>query len=521
MANKNEIPINYGNLSRFYQNLKNNDLSTLNDKIDNIKVEGYQYDSSLNAISAPFDGDETLRYVLSISYNSEGFSNECEISNLYFWDDSFVWDEVGEEYGRDYDFSGLKIYHNGTPVATINTNCYSGGELAFNILESGNPFVEGEEYYIQSVHLKHPLTNKDEIALCKTTISHEGKTLLSVGRGNSSGSNIIEVTNDGNVYIEGIGNYYGNESSLSNKKSLRDIINEKVNKTEIPYSTSTTNIKRFFNLFSENSISNGASYCYSEGKGNTIGNNAYCTHVEGLNNDAGSTMYTHIEGAANHVKNISEHAEGYANVSHKASSSYGNAGNTQHSIGIDGSGFGKNAVEVMQNGDMYIYGVGGYQGTDTKVQDNTIKTLQTVISEKADSSALALKANKVDYIVPLTLDTETYEYVPDYSVLNSATTDGSYTLKYVFTQSNDDTTVAYGNLQVSQGGMLQTIHYFNGMLTYTMRMHQSNQWMTLQEFTIPCIWQSNIGKSISSYSAEKVDELIASLEARIAALEGN
>ena len=39
----------------------------------------------------------------------------------------------------------------------------------------------------------------------------------------------------------------------------------------------------------------------------------------------------------------------------------------------------------MQNGDYYLLGVGGYQGTNTKVQDATIKTLQEVISGKQDT----------------------------------------------------------------------------------------------------------------------------------------
>ena len=39
----------------------------------------------------------------------------------------------------------------------------------------------------------------------------------------------------------------------------------------------------------------------------------------------------------------------------------------------------------MQNGDYYLIGVGGYQGTNTKVQDATIKTLQEVISGKQDT----------------------------------------------------------------------------------------------------------------------------------------
>ena len=33
----------------------------------------------------------------------------------------------------------------------------------------------------------------------------------------------------------------------------------------------------------------------------------------------------------------------------------------------------------MQNGDIYMYGIGGYDGTNIKIQDNTIKTLQEYI----------------------------------------------------------------------------------------------------------------------------------------------
>ena len=122
---------------------------------------------------------------------------------------------------------------------------------------------------------------------------------------------------------------------------------------------------------------------------NTTASGNY-SHAEGY----GSTKYhniasgdgSHAEGVCTRSQNKSEHAEGSANVSHKASNTYGDAGNTQHSIGI-GTHYNstKNAVEVMQNGDYYLIGVGGYQGTDTKVQNATIKTLQEVISGKQDT----------------------------------------------------------------------------------------------------------------------------------------
>ena len=108
------------------------------------------------------------------------------------------------------------------------------------------------------------------------------------------------------------------------------------------------------------------------------------SHAEGTATASG--LGSHAEGYYKVMaQNTAEHAEGTSNVSHKASADYGNAGNTQHSVGIggsggSGSGGGKNAFEIMQNGDMYVLGVGGYQGTNTKVQDATIKTLQEYIA---------------------------------------------------------------------------------------------------------------------------------------------
>lgn len=96
------------------------------------------------------------------------------------------------------------------------------------------------------------------------------------------------------------------------------------------------------------------------------------TTAEGLN--------SHAEGEGTIATTLAEHAEGNYNISHKANDTYGNAGNTQHSVGIGSPSTHKNAFEIMQNGDMYVLGVGGYKGTDTKVQDATIKTLQEYIA---------------------------------------------------------------------------------------------------------------------------------------------
>ena len=180
-------------------------------------------------------------------------------------------------------------------------------------------------------------------------------------------------------------------SSTTIPTKTSELINDSGFVTGAPTYSAGTNIEI---TGTGNSI-NALGYVYDTTKSsfatglNTTASGNY-SHAEGY----GSTKYhniasgdgSHAEGVCTRSQNKSEHAEGSANVSHKASNTYGDAGNTQHSIGI-GTHYNstKNAVEVMQNGDYYLIGVGGYQGTNTKVQDATIKTLQEVISGKQDT----------------------------------------------------------------------------------------------------------------------------------------
>ena len=117
-------------------------------------------------------------------------------------------------------------------------------------------------------------------------------------------------------------------------------------------------------------------------------------HAEGYGS---STMYvvaagdgSHAEGILTETKNAAEHAEGKFNLSHTTSgdnpqsataSTFGSSARTVSSIGVGTSvNNRKNAFEVMQNGDVYVYNVGNYYGTDIKSQNNSIKTLQDIIS---------------------------------------------------------------------------------------------------------------------------------------------
>lgn len=103
------------------------------------------------------------------------------------------------------------------------------------------------------------------------------------------------------------------------------------------------------------------------------------SHSEGYMTEAAG-LASHAEGDTTYTQNIGEHAQGRGNKSHKDSDGFGSEGNTIHSIGIGSNNQDlttfKNAVEVMQNGDVYIIGIGGYDGTNI----DEAQTVQEVIA---------------------------------------------------------------------------------------------------------------------------------------------
>lgn len=141
-------------------------------------------------------------------------------------------------------------------------------------------------------------------------------------------------------------------------------------------------------------------YSHAEGLETTASFNG--SHAEGSRTTA-SGEYSHAEGYYTNTQNQSEHAEGQYNLSTKTSPTFGNAGNTTFSHGI-GTGSGasavrKNAIEIMENGDTYIYGIGGYDGTNY----STASSLQTVVG---GTSSYEVTTNKVTSLSASSTDTQ-------------------------------------------------------------------------------------------------------------------
>lgn len=64
--------------------------------------------------------------------------------------------------------------------------------------------------------------------------------------------------------------------------------------------------------------------------------------------------------------NLGEHAEGKYNFSHSG---------TIHSVGIGEANNNKNAFEIMDDGRIFIYGIGGYDDTNADEADDLATVL--------------------------------------------------------------------------------------------------------------------------------------------------
>ena len=120
------------------------------------------------------------------------------------------------------------------------------------------------------------------------------------------------------------------------------------------------------------------SYSHAEGANTTAEGN--CAHAEGYSTTA-SGGFSHAEGYGTIARNPGEHAEGLYNKSYSSEDA---SVQVIHSVGIGvNNASRKNAHEIKYNGDHYVFGVGGFDGTNS----DTAQTLQEVINSKQTITA--------------------------------------------------------------------------------------------------------------------------------------
>lgn len=114
---------------------------------------------------------------------------------------------------------------------------------------------------------------------------------------------------------------------------------------------------------------------FAHGESNTA--SGHSSHAEGNHTTTGG-MYSHAEGHHTNTTQAFEHAQGAYNRS--------NTG-TRHSVGIGSSETDrKNAEQIMSDGRFYMYGVGGYDGTNPSAAKTVQEVLTTgVTNEEIDA----------------------------------------------------------------------------------------------------------------------------------------
>ena len=130
---------------------------------------------------------------------------------------------------------------------------------------------------------------------------------------------------------------------------------------------------------------------HAEGSGTANGD---YSHAEGggvAGNGVLGGSFCHAEGSNTSAQNFAEHAEGCLNASHRSSSTWGDSGNTLTSTGFGADTNRRNAKETMQDGKTYIYGIGGYDGTNPNTTG--VKDLATAVNDKVDKTVPAAAGN--------------------------------------------------------------------------------------------------------------------------------
>ena len=155
-------------------------------------------------------------------------------------------------------------------------------------------------------------------------------------------------------------------TSLKNLDTRVNTLETKVANQAIPLSVGSVSTA----VQQDTSTASGE-YSFAEGYYTNASNNL--SHAEGMRTIA-SGQASHAEGGATEAKNRAEHAEGMFNISIQDK--------TIHTVGIGRLSDNKNAHEIHVDGKHYIFGIGGYDGTNS--QTAGIKTVQEVISDIQD-----------------------------------------------------------------------------------------------------------------------------------------
>ena len=298
----------------------------------------------------------------------------------------------GQPYGNAY----VNIKGDNTVEAPIGAEIFN--DFEHNIASGDYSHAEGRNTsatgnYSHASGFYTKTTNTAEAAFGQFNQSTKGSTIFSIGDGDSDSSrhNIVEVTD--------------NEVNINNNLNVEDnlIVDRNTNIGGTLDVTSKTTVSELKSTGNVDLNSLGVKNNTTIGGTLDVTSN---TTIGGTLNVTGKTTVTQLQSTGNIVgennlriigetslenkvaagkgalvTNDSEIAVGRFNKSTKTSNNYGDEGNTAFSIGIgESNDVRKNAVEVMQDGSIYINGVGGYTGTNPTESSDIATYLSNMVN---------------------------------------------------------------------------------------------------------------------------------------------
>lgn len=205
------------------------------------------------------------------------------------------------------------------------------------------------------------------------------------------------------------------------------------------------------NVGASNTVS-GSGGATAQGVGNI--SSSYAAHSEGVSTKS-TGQGSHAEGAGTFAQNNAEHAQGRYNSTHKQDGNFGSPGNTLSSIGFGTSDDArKNAVETMQDGKTFIYGLGGYDGTNPT--GDGVKDIAAAVNGKASKADATLTERWTPTFSLTAAQKEAFSLTPgasdnDYALTVGKNEGGTWTLYVGSYNAASLMTDANGNLVLSGG----------------------------------------------------------------------
>ena len=316
--------------------------------------------------------------------------------------------EIAINYAKGYE--SMSIKNSSGDVVTFSSDDYYSKQKLGSAFTGANSAVTVTEYvqeneYAVSTALNNLENNKlDASAFTEYWVSGTGQNSVVLKGSNSTASGDLSVAEGGSTTASGNQSHAEGVSTdaIGTASHAEGSFTTASGQTSHAEGSGSKAYANNSHAEGESTTANGQA---SHAEGYNTETSGACSHAEG-NNTKSNGLFSHAEGYGSISNGQSSHAEGYStvanndyehasgifNVSHSATTTFGDSGNTLFSVGNGSDSASRhNAFEIRQNGDIYFV---NKNGNDVKLQDeigNIIVDQAITPETSASTNAVATK----------------------------------------------------------------------------------------------------------------------------------